>query len=242
MNEQIKILLKKELSTLLRNKRIILITMIVLLSVSVVVPTYVFREMVKSTPSDIQSRLIEFSINFYLLVFMIPISLFVAYSAFTDIFYREKLSKTITTLLSAPVTLQEVLLAKALAIIAVAYPFLIISSIIFPIILKVTFPMFSFSMIKIYTILHLVLVLPLFLFGTVLLLGTLTFISKSARLINLIFFFIVMGLMFSVGRLQRFATQNMTSIAWYIAICAVIVTSLGIGIWKHAHPEEVITA
>lgn len=238
MKNLLKAIWKKEIKSILGNKRVVGIYAALVIGVPLL-SLYSLSNAMSQAPEPFREETLKIFSNFFLLFYSIPLILFLAHSTFSEVFYQEKYSGALPTLLASPVTLRDITIGKALAIFTLAYPLTLLGASVFLLSVQLLYPEWCYSFLETYTILHLFTSLPLLGFGVVFPIGTLILICKNVMGINLISFMVIMILMFSGKNIQE-AVKSTQSLYFYVLTIAFITLLSGYVINRRTHMERVI--
>lgn len=238
MNNSLKIIWRKETKNILGNKRVLSIYVIFVICIPLF-SLHTIRNIIDQTPRELKGEVIKYMSSFFTIYYSLPLLLFISYSAFSEVFYQEKHQGSLPTLLSAPITLTEVLVGKSLAIATFAYPLTLIDIFVFLLFLEITYVQWSFSLIDSWSILHMFTSLPLLAFGVVLLIGSFILLFRKTSIVNLIAFGIIMALMYLGGNIMKLV-EDTRSLYSYLLIISIIICLLGYAIARSIHIEYVV--
>jgi ABC-2 type transport system permease protein len=178
----------KDFKELTREKRILfllVITAYIMLSI----PYDSFWEILDANPA-----FAVIALNFYFTYFSWLIVLFVSFAAIYRVFYKEKNSKTMASLLATPVSVKEIWLGKSLSVWLVGYGQALLLSFVFWGFLHYQFPGTSFFP-SISSLTALFVINPVISFLFISALGALYLFIKDEMKVRIVFFLFI-GLMF----------------------------------------------
>lgn len=185
----VKIILWKELTELIKENRVW--RMIAFASVLMLFLPYQFFSKLKASEAMLTT-----AIDFYFSYFSVMVILLIAYSANYEVFFQDKVRKNLEALLATPVNVRQIWFSKTLAIFLVGYILSILLSIVFLIIVNISFNPAVIILPSIYSYASIFIFNPIICVGLIGLFGLLTFLLKDEMKIRIGFFGLMFGLFY----------------------------------------------
>lgn len=204
---------------------------------------YILNPMVGEFPFS-KTMIVDGLLKVFIFVYSMALGLFIAYVMSMDVYMADKKNKALETLCTSPVSIRQIWAGKTAALIFLAYPAALITSILFWFFANLMVFGTVSSFLEPVMLLHLFVLLPTILFIMIGLGGIGQLISKRYSGANAIFFFIAFGMMWAGSLfMNKIATIPSTTLFFYFVIVAAILLSiLHVGRKKLSKEKIILTA
>jgi ABC-2 type transport system permease protein len=183
--------------------------------------------------------MVRAAVDFYCVFYSIMSALILAYAANYNVFLQEKTNRTIHSLLSTPLTIRRVWLAKTLAVITVGYSLSIGLSILFLLVINNRLDASGFVYPSPHAVISLILINPVICFLIVGVIGIMTLISRDETKVRIGFFLLIFASLYFLN--PRKVTVGFSMLPVQIILCAVLGGIVLVGL-KLLVGERVITS
>ncbi|MCD6580091.1 hypothetical protein J7L48_11520 [bacterium] len=159
----------------------------------------------------------------------------------SDVFYYDKITRLLETLLTTPISLFDVLIGKSLAIALVSYILVILDQIIIITAFNLLYSNHIIVLPSSQSLIMLLTSIPIFGFSIVLIMGLISFASNKYRIFSFILPLIIFGFLFySSANITAFNPKWTTVIITLVLSLILLFVSLFFG--KKLENEDVVTA
>jgi len=225
----INILAIEETKRALSNKRNLAVIFGFIIFASLV-PAVILSATLKEIPKNIpisKDELIISFIKLYFFTYSISLALFIIHAISMDIFVSDKKERALEVLLTYPISVRTLWLAKSLALFTISYPSAVITSGLFIISANILIAKGWRYFPDVLMLVYAVTLLPILIFLVIALAGVWQLIARRFSAVNFILFliaFIVMGVpSFLVSRLSVIHTTTFVGIYLIISIVLALI-------------------
>lgn len=219
MSSRILVISRKEIKELFRIKKNIaglVFVFLLMFSISI----YSVYAVIQGLPEALRPDVLRYLINASFLHYSLALMLFVAFGGVQDVFMGDKISKTLETLLTAPISFKEVLFGKTLAI---CIPATLLAFIYAPAaMIAINWMGGSFFWPELIVWIHLFFVVPLLGFSIIAIVGMVMCISRKLMSGNLIIFAIAFTLFFVTSAFAREMPAPEVIFILYAALAGIL--------------------
>ena len=234
----IKIIIKKELKDFIKDKGNYLALILASL-ILVYLPIQLFVKIAKVNEQSVKM------VDFYVL-FIVPfVILYIAHCANYNLFAKEKITKTLHSLLATPLDLKTIWLGKSISITILGYFISIITVLAFILIINLYIIPVSLSiktstllLPSLYGFISLFIINPIICLSLIGLIGILTFKIKDESKVRLIIFITLIG---TVAILKQYIMVNLSYMIYYHLFFGVFIVLLAIFSTRFLNTEKIIT-
>lgn len=228
-------ILKKEIKSIVKNKLSYLLFYFIL-PLIILIP--MFNSVLKNGNIYTTGKvLLSFSVSNFSFSFFLLFS----FVLLNDVFYYDKITKLLETLLTTPVTLFQVLVEKSLAIALISYLIVFIDQIIMIFVFNILYSNHILVLPSVQSLIILLTAIPIFGFSIILIMGLISFASNKYKIFAFFLPLMIFGFLFySSSNIRTFNPKWITVII--SLILSLVLLSVSLFFSKKLKNEDVIKA